>query len=229
MLIIAFFGLLRISEYCDGGLRMADVRLYQWGIQLTIPFSKTSTEPVTLRISARGDNDVLCPVRALRGYISFLPQALLASPAAPLFVKDNFSPAAYTAGTFEHRIHELVSVVLQRDPARYAGHSLRRGGATALYIAGVPEVIIQQHGRWRSLAVRTYMSSSSYHQLAPTILLLKHTHELFRDSTHTHNSHSHTHNSASASSSNHVSDLISSLASMSASSHPRRVHFHPHA
>lgn len=179
MLTLAFFGLLRIGEYCDSGIRVKHIRVFRWGIALTIPFSKTSTEPVTIRIAARGDDDLLCPASALCTYISFLHPTLLLLPSTPLYLKYSDSIEPYPAGTFEHRIRYFAQHVLQRDPSRYGGHSLRRGGATALYVAGVPEVSIQQHGRWKSLAVRTYMNNSSYHQLLPTVLLLHQTKSFF--------------------------------------------------
>lgn len=175
MLTLAFFGCLRIGEYCDGGLRMADVFLYSWGILLRIPFSKTTTQPTDVRIAARGDNDRLCPARALRSYITHLGPNLLRSPTCPFFLRFPTLPLSVTAGTFTHRIQHLVTIALGRDGAAYGGHSLRRGGATALYMAGVQEAVIQQHGRWRSAAVRKYLEASAYHQLVPTATLLEKT------------------------------------------------------
>ena len=178
MLTLAFFGLLRIGEYCDGGLRMQDITLYRWGIKLVIPFSKTATYPVEIRIAARGDDDLLCPARALRNYIQYLHPLLTSSLSTPLFLKEPFALVPVTASAFTLRIHAFATL-LRKDPSSYAGHSLRRGGATALYIAGVPEAVIQQHGRWKSLTVRRYLESSSYHQLMPSILLLSKTTGLF--------------------------------------------------
>ena len=91
-------------------------------------------------------------------------------------------PSPITSGTFTQRIHAYAAA-LGKDPTLYAGHSLRRGGATALYIAGVPEAMIQQHGRWKSLAVRGYLESSVYHQMVPGMLLLKQTRGLFPSRT----------------------------------------------
>lgn len=180
MLTMAFFGLLRIGEYCGGGLRMQDVTLFSWGICICIPFSKTTPHPTEIRIAARGDKDILCPARALRNYIRWVHPTLTNTRAAPLFLKHPTDPSAtpVSADAFTQRIHDFA-LFLRLDPSRFAGHSLRRGGATALYIAGVPEAIIQQHGRWRSLVVRRYMESSSYYQLIPTILLLHKTSDLF--------------------------------------------------
>lgn len=58
---------------------------------------------------------------------------------------------------FIARIRTLVRVALRRDPQQFAGHSFRRGGTTALLQAGVPEATIATHGRWKSLAYRSYI------------------------------------------------------------------------
>lgn len=178
MLTVAFFGLLRISEYCDGGLRMENVALHDWGFKLTIPHSKTSTHPVDICVVARGDKDDLCPARALRAYLALIHPLHLRSPLTPLFLKHPLMSAGVTAESFTQRIH-VFAAVLGKNSKLYAGHSLRRGGATALYIAGVPEAIIQQHGRWKSLAVRGYLEASVYHQMIPSMLLLKKSAGLF--------------------------------------------------
>ena len=44
-----------------------------------------------------------------------------------------------------------------RDPAQYALHSGRIGGATQLAVQGVPELQIQRAGRWKSRAFMTYV------------------------------------------------------------------------
>lgn len=171
MLTLAFFALLRIGEYCGGGLRMRDVQLHFWGVQITIPFSKTSTHPAQVKVAARGEDDLLCPAHALRLYLRFIHPAHLANPSCPLFLNHPLIESGVSAESFTKRIHAFAAA-LGRDPTQFAGHSLRRGGATALYLAGVPEAVIQQHGRWRSLAVRGYLETSERHQLAPTMALL---------------------------------------------------------
>ena len=51
-------------------------------------------------------------------------------------------------------------------------HSLRRGGTTALALAGVPEAMIQAHGRWSSLEYRKYICYlDSALQRRPTAML----------------------------------------------------------
>ena len=46
------------------------------------------------------------------------------------------------------------------DPAQVSGHSFRRGGATAAFQAGVPEVLMQYHGLWKSPSYKAYVELS---------------------------------------------------------------------
>ena len=44
------------------------------------------------------------------------------------------------------------------DPGSVAGHSFRRDGASYSFRAGVPDVLIQHQGDWRSMAYREYLT-----------------------------------------------------------------------
>jgi len=61
------------------------------------------------------------------------------------------------------RFRSNIAAILpsSSDPATYAGHSFRRGGATAMFLAGVPEATIAAHGRWKSLAYREYFDGDN--------------------------------------------------------------------
>ena len=50
-------------------------------------------------------------------------------------------------------------------------HAMRRGGATALFMAGVPTLSIMAHGRWASDTWRDYVEIGFAQQLLPTQLL----------------------------------------------------------
>ena len=67
--LLAFFGLLRIGEYCDGSLLIGDVSAQPYGLDIVIRRSKTSAQPVRISLAARPDE--LCPVAALRRYSAF--------------------------------------------------------------------------------------------------------------------------------------------------------------
>ena len=80
------------------------------------------------------------------------------APDSPVFpVYGGGRPAA--KDTMLNRLRQaLQGVGLTEQQARSFGlHSLRRGGATAAARAGASMRRIQEHGRWRSDAVRQYM------------------------------------------------------------------------
>jgi hypothetical protein len=168
-LITAFFGLLRISEYSSGALQQRHVRVADEGVILSIPFSKTDLMPVEVRLSARDDH--LCPRRAVTFYQLFVGKAS-AESKAPFFLANQKSLAPLTKAKFIAKLKQHVAEI-GLDPAHYSGHSLRRGGCTAMFLAGVNETFIAAHGRWRSLAYRKYLDFVDETQWRPTALLAK--------------------------------------------------------
>jgi hypothetical protein len=162
--LLAFFGLLRIGEYMDSGLRFSHVQSTQHGLDITIPFSKTSRVPAVISVSARSDE--LCPARAFSTYTAFFPALRLpAHPYSPLFITrlcDRTVIQPLSESEFISRVRSLILAAFPgRDATRYAGHSFRRGGATALQLAGVPSAVIQRQGRWSSDTFRRYIDSDS--------------------------------------------------------------------
>jgi integrase len=174
-LLFGFYGLLRAGEYTAPNiakvrLRVKHVRAGSDGIELVVPYSKTSLTATTIRICARGD--ILCPVAAYCHYVSFFCRTRSADE--PFFVTsasaaDTSRPL--TADTFVRWLKRCASQV-GMDASRVSGHSLRRGGTTAMFIAGCSETVIAQHGRWRSVTYRRYFESTVPHFLATRILLL---------------------------------------------------------
>ena len=156
--LLAFYGLLRIREYMDAGLRIRDVRFAVYGLDIDVTYSKTSLVRTTLSVAGRGDE--LCPSQALAAYYAhFFSVGLPARRDDPLFISfSSGAPAPMTADEFITRVRQLYS---QAQPdctsQKYAGHSFRRGGATALTLAGVADSDIQRHGRWKSDAYKLYL------------------------------------------------------------------------
>ena len=151
--LFAFFGLLRIKEYTCSGLLREHVSVHPWGISLAIPFSKTSLIPTAVAIIRRDDD--LCPVAAHRAYTQLLP-ARLRRATLPYFLHNDSSASPLDDATFIRHVRRWVKAALHTAPDQYSGHSFRRGGTTALQMAGVPESTIASHGRWKSLAYRSY-------------------------------------------------------------------------
>jgi hypothetical protein len=170
--LLAFFGLLRIGEYMGAGLRLGHVTPTRDGLDVTILCSKTSRAPHTLSISARSDH--LCPQRAFRHYRDFIHRlGLPAGQDDALFVfrfdKQRHRPM--TGEQFIQLVRGYIAAALpDRDPSLYAGHSFRRGGASALILAGVPDAVVQAHGRWSSDTYKRYYDAahSSAMRLAAT-------------------------------------------------------------
>ena len=163
-LTTAFFGLLRISEYTDGALQAQHVRTVDQGVILAVPFSKTSLQPVEVRLSSRPD--LLCPRRALQHYGKLRG---FVGANQPVFVRSKDGDVM-TRSWFINKVKSHVKA-LGHNPDHYAGHSCRRGGCTAMFLAGVPETFIAAHGRWRSLEYRKYLAFVDDTQWRPTALL----------------------------------------------------------
>ena len=160
--LLAFYGLLRIREYMDSGLRVSDVRLVSYGVDIDVRYSKTSLLPTTVSVSSRGDE--LCPAQALASYLSYARvRGLPLRRDDPLFVSfAGPQPGPMAADEFIARVRQLYAQARPEcPPHRYAGHSFRRGGATALKLAGVADSDIQRHGRWKSDAYKVYFDSDS--------------------------------------------------------------------
>jgi hypothetical protein len=162
--------LLRINEYANSGLLVQHVVAHQWGVSITVPFSKTSLVPTTVDIIRRDDQ--LCPARAYQEYIAFIPAALRL-PSHPFFLHDLNSASPMSDSDFITHLRRLLTRFLGEEAAQFAGHSFRRGGVTALLQAGVPEAVIAVHGRWKSRAWEGYIDSQSNLRirLAPTAQL----------------------------------------------------------
>jgi site-specific recombinase XerD len=150
----AFFSLLRSSEYVLGksrrALRWSDIHRHpaSKGLQLNIRFSKTSATMVPVYTSFR--DDVLCPDAALRRYAALVKTR---KGKDPVFIQASGRPLTQRvwARRFSYWIARIGLPV-----NRYSSHSLRRGGATALFEAGVHKSIIAKHGRWLSDAINSY-------------------------------------------------------------------------
>jgi len=172
--LFAFFGLLRVNEYANGAPQTQHVQLQEWGVRLTIPFSKTSLVPTQVELVRRDDQ--LCPAQAWERYHALMPLSGLSLPGDAVFITvSNNTIAPLTDREFITRIRAVIVLAFNgtRDAADFAGHSFRRGGASAMQLAGVPDSVIQTHGRWQSDAYRVYFDvqhSSDMRRLATSIL-----------------------------------------------------------
>ena len=156
---LAFFGLLRVSEYTsefrrsyspDNTLLVSDVSFNSNYTIMSIHIKASKTDPFRegciVRVAAV--SDAVCPVAAMRNYLSQRTYV-----HGPLFLLDQ--------NCFLLR-QDMVLLLRRCFPSNvYLNtHSFRIGGASMAASAGIPDSQIQILGRWSSDAYRRYIHIS---------------------------------------------------------------------
>jgi len=176
---LGFFFLLRASEYLDTGytdfergLRGCDVKLLEQGELCTLGRISFADEVVvTIRGSKtdvynRGESrnhfcsgTDLCPVRAMQGLFKHFPQRYDRGSEAQEFlfrtVEGKVVPRAAITALIERAAKALG--VFDGD---YSTHSLRFGGASAIWAAYSDTTLVKRWGRWSSESFQTYLWDS---------------------------------------------------------------------
>ena len=181
-MLVGFFGMLRKDNLTHGkvhavnpmhGLRRGDVSFR------TMDNGTHGTRVASLRVRMAKNNPFgerthlvplvasggwLCPVAALSHHIRDFP----AAPESPMFVwspAGGRRPVPLLHSTFVARMKTMLRAA-GFNPARFAGHSLRRGGATLAFRLDCPVHMIQLQGDWLSDVVYRY------HEVSPASRLV---------------------------------------------------------
>ena len=154
--LLGFQGLLRAGEIADGRLRLSDITLNTDSLTIKVPFSKANPSPVNVVVATRDDE--LCPVQAYRQLLRSMPDSAHGKICAK----------TYNAFNSEFKRRFSYAGVIKPN---LSSHSMRRGGATAMFAAGVPTLTIMSHGRWASDAWKQYVEHGPVLQLRATQLL----------------------------------------------------------
>ena len=178
-LLIAYFALLRCSEYCPkGGQAFDPERQLAQGDSLLVErpnspdflllhIGRSKADPFgrghTVAVGATGGP--LCPVDAWRRMKRGQPQGL--GDQDPLF----WTQAGALRREAVVRAVKDMAAGRGKPPAEYSSHSLRRGGASALWAQGFSREQIMVLGRWSSLAYRLYVQEP-YHRWATAAKLM---------------------------------------------------------
>ena len=166
--IVAFFGWLRRSELIT--LKWEDIDLSDNRfIRIKVAYSKTDQfgQGVWVHIARRDDQ--FCVGK-------WLTRWLAASNNGSSWIFQKMSGSRITKDKWS--TNGLVSAIkkdillIGLNPKHYAGHSFRRGGATAAAAAGVPERLIQLHGRWKSDCYKMYIEEPVKNLLVITALMV---------------------------------------------------------
>lgn len=108
--------------------------------------SKTDILSQGVDVPLVANSSPTCPIKAISQMQQQTPHQPY--PESPLFRLTDGTPM--TSKQFRKRTKQLVAKAKLADAAKYTAHSCRRGGAQALFDAGVPVTEIKIIGRWKS-------------------------------------------------------------------------------
>ena len=136
----------------------ADVRPCEQGLLLDLKWTKTLQAQhgvTTIPLSSLSDQRI-CPVAAWNLYRHMLP-GVSPSRTTPLLLT-TAPPISKTISASTLRAMFLrATLAAGLSDKNYTPHSLRRGGASFCFQAGVPLEHIKKHGTWSSQAVDRYL------------------------------------------------------------------------
>jgi hypothetical protein len=167
--LVSFYGLLRRANVmpptagtfsASKHLCRSDITFHEWGVRIELRYSKTVQfrERVWDIPLPRLRNHPLCPVQAI--FRAFELSVDSPSEGAAFVVSRDSGYSPLTVGMFIARLRECVQLI-GLDPSKYAGHSLRRGGATFCYRIGLSAESIKLLGDWKSQCFFQYIENSS--------------------------------------------------------------------
>lgn len=134
LILIGFLGAFRRSELC--AINSNDIEFFQDGVLITLRGSKTDQERRG-RVVAIGVGEAgYCPIRALSEWLSAGGIA-----DGPVFRAVSRNERVSDRALSPEAVNLIIKARVKAiglDPARYSGHSLRAGFATAAAHAGVP-------------------------------------------------------------------------------------------
>jgi hypothetical protein len=184
--VFGVFGMLRRSNLVPGSpslfagrkhLRRSDVEFVQdlYALRLTIRETKTLQygERTHVIYIADSRGAPLDPVRLWQQYTASHP----ADADSPMFsfFDDAGRLTPLTFSGLAAGIKELVGLV-GLDPAQYAAHSLRRGGASGALASGMSPFLTKFQGDWRSECYMRYLTVTKSDMVAITGTMLRQLH-----------------------------------------------------
>lgn len=160
--LVAFFGMLRKSslfprESPESHMCLSTCSLYNWGLQISLLYSKTvqfQERRPYIALPWNEKNKKLCPVATLLKSLK-LAGCCQASDYIFTFVQGS-KQCAMTYSLFTTMLRHVLAR-LNLSTSEYSGHSLRRGGATCGLHSGLPAEVVKAQGDWKSLAYLDYV------------------------------------------------------------------------
>ena len=159
LLLLGFAGAFRRSELV--GIDREHVEFVPEGVVITLPRSKTDQEGAGRKVAIPyGQHLETCAVRAL---VAWLAMARISSGPVfrPVDRHGNVGAERLTGKSIAVTVKNYMAAI-GKDPAAYAGHSLRAGFATAAARAGAEERdIMRQTGHRSTVMIRRYIRDGS--------------------------------------------------------------------
>ena len=168
-LTFGFMGFLRISNMAPPTAAAFDISRHttfgdvvqqDQGLIINLKWSKTrqaTHSSVSIPLPGLGSSHI-CPLKAWRMYNWVLRDHVVTKETPLLITTEPPVGRPITIPSLRRIFHQAVDRA-QLEDSGYTPHSLRRGGATFAYHAGVPIDAIKRHGTWRSDAVEAYLFS----------------------------------------------------------------------
>jgi hypothetical protein len=173
------YGLLRCSETTvsnDGGNQFPREHDFtpvrgaeRQAAHIHLANSKTDLLSQGVDVPLVANDSATCPLKAIEEMKEQSPHPP-PFPDSPLFRMEDGSPLS--AKRFRKRLKTLTTAQL-KDGEKYTGHSCRRGGAQALFDAGVPATQIKIIGRWKSDSFLRYIGVTLNHMLRTSALMAR--------------------------------------------------------
>jgi site-specific recombinase XerD len=159
LLLLGFAGAFRRSELV--GIDREHLGFVPEGVVVTLRRSKTDQEGAGRKVAIPyGQNPETCAVRALAEWLASAP--ISSGPVfRPVDRHGNVGAGRLTGKSIALTVKNYIQAI-GKDPAAYAGHSLRAGFATAAARAGAEERdIMRQTGHRSTVMVRRYIRDGS--------------------------------------------------------------------
>jgi len=172
--VVCYFGAFRVSEFLFSADHMK--LLTRDRVSFHIDGSVRFILPKTKNNSAGPAQEVLfpslaldpiCPVSAVRSFLSKRPVTL---GVAPFFIDQSGSPVLPKRFTDVLRL--ALSAAGISDPESFSSKSFRVGAASDAFALSVPENSIKALGRWKSSAFMEYVRDSARSSLAAEVQAL---------------------------------------------------------
>lgn len=166
-LLFGFFGMLRMSNLAPASPQSfdhsrhtcrGDIFTKPPGLVLLLKWSKTLQDLGTTPLIPLPQmiEHPMCPLQAYAELVAVSPTR---HPNQPLLTRPQGRGYQLVCAPLLTRLLKDMLAVLSVDPDIYSFHSLRRGGATAAFHAGVTTMDIKRHGIWSSDCFWAYITA----------------------------------------------------------------------